>query len=184
MPLRIALMRSVQIAGRRVKMADVRGLAESVGGTDVRTVVATGNLVFRSRKAPATLERELEAACEARYGKATQFVVCTPDRWRTLMAANPFPAETARAPQRTLVWIMKTPIPEAGLDELRRRARGDERIARTGGDFYVWFGSGDVFASKLPAGFGLRALGATGTNRNWNTMTRIARLVDEMAATP
>jgi uncharacterized protein (DUF1697 family) len=172
-------MRSVQIASQRVNMADVRGLAEAIGGTDVRSVFATGNLVFRSRKTPARLERELEAACEARYGKATQFVVRTPELWQTLMAANPFLAQATRAPQRTLVWIMKTPVPEAGLDQLRRRARGDERIVRTGGDFYIWFG-GDVFASKIPAGFGLRALGATGTNRNWNTMTRIAQLVDEM----
>jgi uncharacterized protein (DUF1697 family) len=72
MPLRIALMRSVQIAGQRVNMADVRGLAAAIGGSDVRSVFATGNLVFRSKKTPARLERELEAACEARYGKATQ----------------------------------------------------------------------------------------------------------------
>lgn len=174
MTLYVALMRSILINRRRVNMTDARGLAEAVGGAGVRSVGSTGNLIFRSRKAPATLERALEAACAEVYGRPTEMVVKTADQWRALLAANPFPEEAGRAPSRLLVWAMRDPLPDSGLEQLRRRATGDERMARTAdGDLYIWFGDGDISASKIPSGFGLGALGAVGTNRNWNTATRI-----------
>jgi uncharacterized protein (DUF1697 family) len=100
--LRIALMRSIVINGQRVKMADARALVEQVGGSDVRSVMATGNLLFRSSKAPRDLERELEAAVAAFYGRSTEMVVKTAEQWRALLAVNPFPDEAATAPSRLL----------------------------------------------------------------------------------
>lgn len=181
MPIRIALMRSILINGRRVKGEEARGLAAAVGGTDVRSVGATGNLLFRSRKAPATLERELEAACAKVYGRPTEMIVKTAGEWRALLRANPFPKESAETPARVLAWAMRDPLPDSGLDQLRRRASADEKVVRTrGGDLYMWFGGVDPNASKLPAGFGLKSLGAVGTNRNWNTMRKITAVLDEM----
>ena len=182
MPIRIALLRSMVIGKRRVSGADVRALAEAVGGTDARSVIATGNVVFRSRKAPATLEREMEAACAAAFGQPTEIVVKTADEWRALLAANPFSKQAGTAPARVLVWAMREALPDAGLDQLRRRASPDETVVRTAcGDIYMWFG-GDIEASKLPAGFGLKSLGAVGTNRNWNTVMKITAVLDEMEA--
>jgi uncharacterized protein (DUF1697 family) len=182
MALKVALMRSIVINGQRVKMADARALAERVGGTEVQSVIATGNLLFRSDKAPRVLERELEAECEAFYGRATEMVVKTAEQWRSLLAANPFPEEAARAPSRLLVWAMRDPVPDAGIAQLQRRAVGDERVERTpAGDFYVWFGEAPISGSRMTSGFGLKALGAVGTNRNWNTTVRIAQALDVMA---
>ena len=182
MPIRIALLRSMVIGKRRVSGADVRSLAEAAGGTDARSVIATGNVVFRSRKAPATLEREMEAACAAAFGQPTEIVVKTADEWRALLAANPFSKQAGTAPARVLVWAMREALPDAGLDQLRRRASPDETVVRTAcGDIYMWFG-GDIDASKLPAGFGLKSLGAVGTNRNWNTVMKITAVLDEMEA--
>jgi len=185
MPIRIALLRSIVINRRRVKGEEARGLAEAVGGTDVRSVIATGNLLFRSRKAPATLERELEAACADLYGRPTEIVVKTAEQWRTLMKANPFPVESASKPSHILVWAMREPLPDRGLEQLLRRASAGEKIERTaGGDIYMWFGGADPAASKLPGGFGLKSLGAVGTNRNWNTMRKITAVLDEMESKP
>jgi uncharacterized protein (DUF1697 family) len=181
-PLKVVLMRSIVINGQRVKMADARALAERVGGTEVQSVIATGNLLFRSDKAPRVLEQELEAECEAFYGRATEIVVKTAEQWRSLLAANPFPEEAARVPSRLLVWAMRDPIPDSGIEQLRRRAVGDERVERTAeGDFYAWFGEASIRDSRMTSGFGLKALGAVGTNRNWNTAVKIARALDTMA---
>ena len=181
MPPRIGLMRSIVISGQRVKMTDARALAEQVGGSDVRSIIATGNLLFRSNKEPRALESELEAACATFYGRATEMVVKTEAQWRSLVAANPFPNEATAAPSRLLLFAMRTPLSDIGLDQLRRRARGDERIERTSdGDLYIWFGDGNISKSKIPAGFGLKALGGVGTNRNWNTVLKIASALDAM----
>ena len=95
MTIHIALLRSMVVNGHRVKGEDIRGLAAAIGATDVRSVGATGNLLFRSRKASARLERELEAACAHLYGKPTEVVVKTAAEWRALLKANPFPGHAA-----------------------------------------------------------------------------------------
>lgn len=182
MSLKVALMRSILVNGQRVKMEDARALVTKVGGKDVRSVIATGNLLFRSDEAPRSLEDALEKACSDFYGRATEMVVKTSGEWQALLAANPFPEEAARAPSRLLVWAMRTPLPDKGLEQLLRRASGAERIARTeSGDLYVWFGESLISESKIPAGFSLKALGTVGTNRNWNTAMKIAQAFGAMA---
>lgn len=181
MPVHVALLRSVVITGQRVAMAPLRRWATNAGATEVSTVGATGNLVFVSRKSPARLERELEAACAAHYGRATEIVVKTASAWRAMVAANPFAAEADRTPAHLLLWAMRSPLPDAGLAQLLARAHGEERLFRTtAGDLYMWFGSGNIAASKLPAGFSLKSLGAVGTNRNWNTVRRIVAALDAL----
>lgn len=177
----VALLRSMVINRQRLTSAAARAMAEAVGATDIVTVGATGNLLFRSRKAPARLERELEEACAGIYGRSTEVVVKTGEEWRALVAANPFAGEAARAPARVLVWAMREPLPDAGLAQLVGRARGEERVVRVAsGDVYMWFGEGEIVDSKLPAGFGLSALGAVGTNRNWNTAMKIAAALERL----
>ncbi len=162
-------------------MADARQLVSNVGGRDIKSVIATGNLLFHSEMPNAWLEKKLEAECAIAYGRRTEIVVRTAEEWRELMAANPFAEEAARMPSRLLVWVMKEPIPVAGVEQLRKRAAGSERVERSSrGDFYVWFGETPIPQSKIPAGFGIPALGAVGTNRNWNTVKRIATAADEM----
>lgn len=181
MTVLVALMRSILIAGQRVVMADARKLVEEVGGEDVTSVIATGNLIFRSRKSPRTLEHELEAACETRYGKATEMVVKTADEWRAILKANPFPEAIDIAPQNLLMWAMREPVPDSGVEQLRRRADNGEKVERiASGDFYIWFGEGRITDSKLAAGFGLRQIGAVGTNRNWNTCQKVAAALDAL----
>ena len=180
MPTHIALLRSMVINRQRLTSAKARLMAEAAGASDIVTVGGTGNLLFRSAKAPRRLERELEAACAEIYGKATEVVVKTGEEWRALVAANPFPDEAARAPARLLVWAMREPLPDAGLAQLVARARGEERVVRVAsGDMYMWFGEGLIHESKLTAGFGLKALGAVGTNRNWNTVGKISAALDK-----
>jgi uncharacterized protein (DUF1697 family) len=183
MPLRIALLRSMVVNGHRVTGKDARDLAEAIGAVNVRSVLATGNLVFLSRKSPATLTRELEAECEKRFGKPTEIIVKTQEEWMKLIAANPFVKGARSQPSRVLVWVMRSPVPEKGLAQLRRRAARSEKIVRTAdGDFYIWLGRRERDATKLVSGFGLKSLGAIGTNRTWATVSKITRLVEEMKA--
>ncbi|MGY4398862.1 uncharacterized protein (DUF1697 family) [Sphingomonas sp. UYAg733] len=181
MPACVALFRSMVIGDRRLSRETLLRLADAVGGSDARTVIATGNLLFRSRKGADRLERELEAACVAEYGRATEVVVKTAAQWRSLIAGNPFKAEAEATPSQVIVWAMRDPLPDHGLDQLRRRAQGIERVERsTSGDFYCWFGNGVIAGSKLISGFGLKSLGAVGTNRNWSTVMKIEAALGRM----
>lgn len=181
MPLRVALLRSMVVNGHRVTGEDVRALAESVGGTDARSVLATGNVVFNSAKSAATVTRDLEAACKKRFGKPTEIIVKTEPQWRRLIAANPFKRQAKATPNRALLWVMRSPVTAAGLAQLRRRAHPTEKIRRViAGNFYIYFVRPNRDDTKLVSGFGLKALGAVGTNRTWTTVSKITAALDAM----
>lgn len=162
------------IGGRRVTGADLRALVEAVGGKDAKPVLATGNVVFRSATSAAALTKALEAACEARFGKATEVIVKTEAQWRALTGANPFKRQAKATPSRVLLWVMRSPVTAAGLAQLRRRADASEKVRRVvGGNFYIFFGRPNRDDTKIAAGFGLKTLGAVGTNRTWTTLAKI-----------
>ena len=88
---RIALLRGINIGPRqRVSMPDLRALIEGLGYTDVETLVQSGNVVFTSRAAPATLEKKLEDEIEKQLGVDPKVVVRTRDELAVAIEANPF----------------------------------------------------------------------------------------------
>lgn len=89
----IALLYSIILPeNARLKMADLKALAEALGYENVRTVASSGNLIFDTgpRKA-AEVEAELEAAFEKRFGKAVPVILRDAERFRKMAKANPFP---------------------------------------------------------------------------------------------
>jgi uncharacterized protein (DUF1697 family) len=52
----IALLRAVNVGGTgKLPMAELRSMCESVGFTNVRTYIASGNVVFDSKLAEASV---------------------------------------------------------------------------------------------------------------------------------
>lgn len=87
--LEVVVLRSVVLGAHHLKMADSVRLIKQTGATDVASVRAAGNLVFRSRKSPPALVAALEAGCERLYGKPTEVVAKTAAEWRALMGGSP-----------------------------------------------------------------------------------------------
>ena len=58
----VALFRAVNVGGRKATSAELQALAADLGLDDARTLLQSGNLVFRSARTGAELEAELERA--------------------------------------------------------------------------------------------------------------------------
>lgn len=172
MPHRIILFRGMNTGGVRAPVAEQRAMAEAMGLKNPRTLAASGNLVVESDKATATLEREIEAAMETRFGLKIAAMVRTPEQWAKLIAANPFPEEAAAQPSRVLAMVMKDGIKPGALEACRELAAGGERVEAVGDVLYFWFpnglGESAIFKKATP-----RLLGM-GTGRNWNTVLKLA----------
>src|SRR5512134_634232 len=105
----IALLKGINIAGhKRVAMADLRALVTRLGLADARTLLQSGNLVFRGDgRTPAQLERQLEAEIERRLGVETAFFVRTAREWGTVIARNPFADAARRDPGHLVVMALR-----------------------------------------------------------------------------
>ena len=63
----VALLRAVNVGGRKVPMAELRQALEDAGLAEVRTYIASGNVIFRSEPRPGG------ARPAARAGRADRF---------------------------------------------------------------------------------------------------------------
>ena len=170
----IALLRGINVGGhKKVAMAELRGLCEELGLEDARTLLQSGNLVFRSARKAPQLERLLEAEVEKRLGLATHFFVRSAAEWQRLVARNPFPAEAGSDPGHLLAMPLKDAPKPAAVEALRAAITGRERVAVEGREAYLVYPDG-VGASRLTISIIERKLGTRGTGRNWNTVLKLA----------
>ena len=67
----VAFLRSINVGGRAVKMDRLRQLFESLGFSNVKTFIASGNVVFESASRNAkTLKQKIEAKLREAVGCA------------------------------------------------------------------------------------------------------------------
>ncbi len=149
-------------------MADLRRLCEAVGFEEVRTYIASGNVVLRSALSAEQVKTGLETSLADHAGKPVGVLVRTAPEMASVLAGNPFPD----APRNRVVAIFLDAAPAADSIGLARHRR-EETIVLGKREIYVHYGSG-MADSRLviPAA-------SKGTARNLNT---VAKLV-EMAAT-
>lgn len=165
MPRYIAFLRAVNVGGTgKLPMAELRAMCESIGLTDVRTYIASGNVVFQSRLSETSVKAKLERCLEDYAGKPVGVLVRTGAELAAVLEGNPF--KTA-APNRTVAIFLDTP-PRADALEAATGRKAEEMALGTR-EIYVHYGDGMADSKlKIPAA-------KTGTARNMNT---IATLVD------
>ena len=181
MTLHVALLKGINVGGhKQVAMADLRALVTRLGFADARTLLQSGNLVFRGdRRAPAQLERLLEAESERRLGVRTTFFVRTAREWDVVIARNPFAAEAARDPARVAVMCLRDAPAARKVAALRAAITGREVVRAAGRHLYVVYPDG-MGRSRLTHPLIEKTLDTLATGRNWNTVRKLAAACAEM----
>lgn len=174
----IALLRAVNVGGRKVTMKELREMAEKLGFANAQTLLASGNLVFETKKtAPTKLEASLEAAIEKTFGLFSDVMVRDPNEWRAIIDANPFPKKAKDDPAHLVVAVGKagpdTKAFSAWLEAFRARYDKGEQVKVIGRDIFIDYGD-SIGQSKLLIPKKL----FTGTARNWNTTLKIAEMLE------
>lgn len=178
MTTRVALLRGINVGGnRKIAMADLRMFMQALGFANATTLLQTGNVLFESPAAPGRLEALLELEARDRLGLATEFFVRTSAEWRAVVAANPFPREARRDPSHLVLVCLKAAVTPSRVAMLRAAIRGPERVEASGRHAYIVYPAG-IGTSKLTAGVIDATLETRGTARNWNTVVKLAGLLD------
>ena len=162
----VALLRAVTVGGTgKLPMADVRQLCVASGFSEVRTYIASGNVVLQSERSAQQVKTTLEAALAVRAGKPVAVLVRTAGEMAAIANANPFPDA---APNRVVAIFLDASPPSDTVAKATHVA--GEEIVLGKREIYVHYGSG-MADSKLviPAA-------RAGTARNLNTVTRLAQM--------
>jgi uncharacterized protein (DUF1697 family) len=170
MPSFVALLRAVNVGGTgKLPMSDLKAMCEELGFTSVRTYIASGNVVFASRKSEAAIKSALEKRLAAYAGKPAGVLVRSAAEMAEVSAKNPFPKA---APNRTMAIFLDEAPPKDTIASVR--GCKDEEIKLGKREIYVHYGEG-MAKSKLviPAA-------KTGTARNMNTVATLAEMAAEL----
>jgi len=172
----VALLRAVNVGGRKLPMAELRVLCEELGWTDVATYIQSGNVVFGAEGDPAALEAALEEALPARFGFAVPVVIRTATQWAAYPRATPFPKAAADEPNRLMLLLSKAP-PAAGAEAvIQGRAMHGERVGRAGDAIWIHHPNGQA-DSKLTPSLIDRAIGSPATARNYRTVATLLEML-------
>jgi uncharacterized protein (DUF1697 family) len=166
MTIYIALLRAVNVGGTGgLRMADLRAICAELGYGRIETYIASGNLVFSSGAAPATLATQLERRLLAFCGKPVGVFVRTAAEMRAILATNPF---SHLDPRRTYCVFLRDSAPADALATVR--GRSDEQMHLGRREIYVHY----------PAGMGRSKLripaAGSGTARNLRTIAALVAI--------
>ncbi|HTE16637.1 MAG TPA: DUF1697 domain-containing protein [Burkholderiales bacterium] len=162
----IALLRAVNVGGTgKLPMAKLKAMCSELGFVNVRTYIASGNIVFESKASAAKVKGMLEAKLKTYAGKAVGVLIRTQPEMAAVLANNPFPGA---APNRTVAIFLDASPPADMLETVT--GHRNEQIAKGLREIYVHYGDG-MATSKL------RIPAATaGTARNMNTVAKLTAL--------
>lgn len=163
----VALLRAVNVAGTgKLPMSDLKRIGELCGFGQVRTFIASGNLLFKSELSEDEVARKIEAELEVFFGKRVPVFVRTGAEMAVVAANNAFADE---APNRVVAHFMAEAPTQSKIDAAT--GQQDERLALGKREIYIFYGEGMGSSKlKLPAF-------RDGTARNMNSVGKIAGLL-------
>ena len=172
-----AFLRGINVGGNKViKMADVKKAFESMGFADVKTVGASGNILFSGEPMDAAkMAKRLEDGLREKLAATSSIIVRTREALRQMTAAEPFKKIKATADTRLYVTFFNTPpisknkiaIPYRSPDKIF------ELLSLTGCELYsvvdLSTGGSTIDAMEIIE----KEFGKSGTTRNWNTIQKL-----------
>lgn len=173
----VALLRGINVGkAKRVAMADLRALLESLGYTGVRTLLNSGNAVFDGGAGSTVkLGQHIRSAMVTSLGVDALVIVKTAKEIAGVMAGNPL-AAIATDPSRLLVALTTDAKTLAAVQKLASADWGAEKVHIGAHAAYLWCANG-ILESKAAVAL-LKGLEDSGTTRNWATLEKINAMLD------
>jgi uncharacterized protein (DUF1697 family) len=171
----VALLRAVNVGGRKLPMAELRGHCAALGWRNIATYIQSGNVVFDTDAPPGETERALEALIAREYGYEAPAIVRTAAQWADYGPACPFPDAARDEPNRLLLLVSKRPPAEGAAAAIRARAAAGETVRAAGDALWIHYPEGSGTSKITPAIIDM-AIGSPATSRNYRTVVTL----DEM----
>lgn len=177
MAIFVSLLRGVNVGGHgRLKMSDLARLYASLGFTNVRTYVQSGNVVFSTESREAEkIARQIEKELKSRLDLDAVVFVRTPDDLGAIVDRNPFKKYEPNRVHVTFLSTRPNEIPTNKIDAVK--ARG-ELFSLHNREVYLFLPNGQG-KTKLSNSFFEKVLGVRATTRNWNTVTALLNMAKQ-----
>ncbi len=177
MPKYIAFLRGINVGGHKpIKMDALARAFGSLGFQNVKTILASGNVVFEASKAsPGVLTQQIEEKLEKTFGHPVGVTLRAISKIQKLVKSDPFKNITVTTQTRLYVTFRR--------DKTKGALKGPYQSPEK--DFQILSVSASEICSVLTLSPDRQTtqlmnilekeFGKTVTTRNWNTVVRILK---------
>ena len=172
----VALLRGINVGGKhKLPMKDLRAIFESVGATDVRSYIQSGNIVFTATKAGSSeIPPAVEAEIETQFGFSVPIVVRSEAELQQIYTRNPLYDGSIEPKHLHVAFLSKAPA-KARTAELQIERFLPDSFLLDQKNIYVKYPNG-ASRAKLNNLYFEETLGVISTMRNWNTVGKLIEL--------
>ena len=176
MTVYVSMLRGVNVGGSGlIKMDALREAYESVGLADVRTLLQSGNVLFRSRLTDRQrLVKRIMQEIERCFDLQVEVILRTLAEVASIVDRGP--VLSPRADKSKLLVMFLSSVPDAAAQAaLKKWHKGKELkelLEMRGPEIYLYYPDG-IGRSKLTTAAIEGELDIPGTARNWNTLTKL-----------
>ena len=169
----VAFLRGVNVGGVNLKMAEVAAAFEKAGFKNVRTILASGNVLLESRSGVDAVRKKAEKALRDEFGYDAWVLAYDIDTVAGISDAYPFEREVpGHHSYVTFVTDEKVLDDLAGLV---RQAGPEEKIKRGKGVIYWQVPKTGTLDTTIGKTMGKKRYKSSTTTRNLRTLDKVLR---------
>lgn len=166
-----AFLRGVNVGGVNLKMTEVAAALTDAGFANVRTILATGNVLLESSSGVAAVRKKAEAALRESFGYDAWVLAYDLDAVRAIDEAYPFEREVDGY-QSYVTFVTD----KAVLDELAALKPGPKEKISTGKGVIYWqVAKGSTLDSTIGQTMGKKRYKSSTTTRNLRTLAKVLK---------
>ena len=181
----VSMLRAVNVGGSGlIKMDALREAYESLGLADVRTLLQSGNVLFRSGLTDRQrLVKRIMQEIERRLDLQIEVILRTLAEVASIVERGP--VLSPRADKSKLLVMFLSSVPDATAQEALKKWHKSKELKELleirGPEIYLYYPDG-VGRSKLTSAVIESKLDASGTARNLNTLIKLVEIGGELEA--
>jgi uncharacterized protein (DUF1697 family) len=170
----ISMLRGINVGGqRKVPMEALKKCYESLGFTNVRTFIQSGNVIFDHKGGDTrTLGASLEHGIRKRFGFDVTVVIRNKEEMLKVIRGFPFTGREEDFSHVTFLSDVPSRIPE---DEIMKVLGKGEKFSISGKEVYLFCPNG-YGRTKLTNSLFEKKLKVAATTRNWRTVNSLYAL--------
>jgi len=171
----IALLRGINVSGhKKIKMPELKTMFETLGFTNVRTYIQSGNVVFES-ETPEELESKISAKIQEIFGFEVSVICRTKVETKQVVKRNPYAEMLGFEAEKLYVTFLQNPPSEEKMEALKALSFEPEMYSVSGKEIFVYCFNG-YSKTKLENSLFERKLKVISSTRNWRTINKLIEM--------
>jgi uncharacterized protein (DUF1697 family) len=172
----VAFLRGINVGGKnKIKMETLREVCSSLGFSDVKTYINSGNVIFETAKTDEKrLAEKIESAIEKEFGLKIKVIVRSIAEIENIIANNPFDGQFEND-KDLHVFFLDDELPQEKCELLLANNNENEMFAVQNREIFCLLRI-SVLDSLIGKDYIGKKLKVSATARNWRTVNKILEL--------